>query len=440
MTQTAAEARHHVVIIGAGAGGVSAGAELLKAGITDVVILEQAPRVSRAFPPALAGRLRLGREVIGSVFDDDTDTWTLKTRGGQIWHARVVIAAHTPPHVPWIPDLAGRNDFRGVSFHAAAWDHDFDPAGKRVAVIGADATAGRYIGQLTKSAASVTVFAHPPRRVIPRLPPPATRAKRWLRRHAPGAPPRPAAQQRRTPGLVRVTIEAITASGIRTRDGVDHDVDAIIYGTGFTIPDGIADETLVGANGVTIRQAWYDGMEPYLGVAVHGFPNYFLLTGPGLEAQARYIVECLKLMQRTAGTRIEVRRSSQQVFYERVHLRAARHHVVPSAFDLSSGAGEDAAYDGAATLTIADTSQQVRVRLTGYFDPIDGQYHWQGTVFDPLSDDALKQTAAVTLAVGARSAPARITERTPWGGHSVVGVGAPPFGVNDVTAVAPAAT
>ena len=101
-----------------------------------------------------------------------------------------------------------------------------------------------------------------------------------------------------------------------------------------------------------------------------------------------------------------------------------------SAFDLSSGAGDDETYDGVATLTIAGTSHPVRVHLTGHVDPIDGHYHWQGTVFSspaqPLPPDALK-ARSVTVTVGERSAAARIVERTPWGTHSVAGVGAPPY-------------
>jgi hypothetical protein len=69
----------------------------------------------------------------------------------------------------------------------------------------------------------------------------------------------------------------------------------------------------------------------------------------------------------------------------------------------------------------------VRVRLIGHVDPIDGQYHWQGTVFGQLPADLLTRAQAVTLAVGARSTSARITEKTPQGTHSIVGVGAPPF-------------
>jgi cation diffusion facilitator CzcD-associated flavoprotein CzcO len=420
-------ASHDVVIVGAAAAGRCAAAELLEAGITDFVMLD---KDNGSGPAALDGHLRPGREVISSVFDDETDTWALRTVAGEIFQGHVVIAAHPPPQVPWIPELAGRKEFRGVSFHAGRWDPDFDPTNMRIAVIGTDATAGHYIGQLIESAVSVTVFAHPPRRIVPELPLPTTRVKRWLRRHT-----RPAARSRQSrpaPALVGSAISAISPSGIRTSDGVNHAADAIIYGTGFTIPDRISDETLVGAGGLTIRQAWDDGTEPYFGVAVHGFPNYFFITGPDIAAQARYVAECVRLMKRTASSRIEVRRSNQQVFNERVYLQSARLAATFTAFDLSSGATEDdETYDGTATLTIASACHPVRVRLTGHLDPIDGRYHWRGTVFSspsqPLPDEVLKQVRTVTLTVGERSAPARIIEQTPWGTHSIAGVGAPPY-------------
>lgn len=422
-TPSPAEPRHDVVIIGAGADGRSARAALRAAGVTDVVTLDKAPG-----PPD--GHLRPGRDVVSSRFDDDTDTWLLTTSADETFQAQVVIAAYRPVQVPWLPDIAGRDDFLGESFHAAAWDPKFEPAGKRVAVIGADATAGHYLPLLVRSAASVTVFAHAPRRIVPELPLPATRAKRWLRRHL-----RPAAPSRAAPGLVGAAISAIGPSSIRTADGVDHDVDAIVYGTGFAIPDRVSDDALVGAGGLTIRQAWDDGMEPYLGVAFHGFPNYFFVGGPDSDAQARHVAACVALMRRTASARIEVRRSNHRVFNERVNLRSARPHpaaAIARAFDLSSSAPEDdGTYDGAATLEISGAEHPVRVRLAGRLDPIDGQYHWQGTVFSspsrPLPHDALTRARTATLTVGSRSAPARIIERTPWGTHTVGGVGAPPY-------------
>ena len=357
----------------------------------------------------LVGLPTLDDQVLSSVFDDENNCWTLTAAAGKTSQAQVVVTCRSPL-VPWIPNLLGRNDFRGLSFHAATPDPAFDPTAQRIAVLGADATAGRLIGRLTRPAASVTVFPLPPRRVVAQT----RRARRYLRRQA---------------EVVASPVDAITASGIRTADGLHHDVDTIIYGTGFAVPDQTP--ALAGAGGLTLRQAWHDGMEPYLGVALHGFPNYFLLGGPDVAAASRYILECLRLMD--GHTRIEARRSSQQVFNERVHLHGPPAHLTASAFDLSSPIGvRDEIYDGPATLTLADVGQQVRVRLTGHVDPIDGQYHWQGTVFDKLPKEPLKRNRAVDLAVGDRSVPARITEETPQGTHSIAGVGAPPFALTDI--------
>ena len=401
--------RRHIVVVGAGTVGRSVADALVAAGFTDFVTLDDS------------------RAVLGSVFDGDTDTWLLSNPAGRLVRADVVIAAHPSTYVPWVPNLFECNNFRGESFHAARWDPNFDPTGKHVAVIGTDSTAGARIPWLTEAAASVTVFTHPPRRVVREVPLPTTRARRWLRRHTwPAAPSRPA------PTVVGSAIEAVTSSGICCDDGIEHRADVIVCGTGFAIADGFADDALVGAGGVSIRQAWQNGMEPYLGVAVRGFPNYFFLTKPDtVDTQARYVAECIALMKRTASTRIEVRRSSQQVFNERAYLKPPEAHRPVSAFDLTALSAADdedhQTYDGAATLTVAGAQREVRVRLTGHLDPLDGRYHWQGTVFDPLTGDTLKNPRVATLTVGERSAPARIIEQTPWGTHSVAGVGTPPY-------------
>lgn len=401
------ETRCEIVIVGGGDARQHVRAALLSAGLTDLVLLD---------PP--------GRGVLDSRFDDASDTWLVTTAAGEIVRAGVVVNADPAGYVPWLPRIAGRDDFRGESFHAAAWKPGFDPSGKRIAVIGTDAAAGHRLGGLTDAATSVTVFAHAPRRVVAEMPPWPTRATRWLRARL--TPSRPAVV------IASSAIEAVTASGVRTGDGVHHRADAIIYGTGFAIPDHVTDEAPTGAGGVPIRRVWHDGMEPFCGVAVRGFPNYFVVTGPDVGTQARYIAECLTLMQRTGSRRIEVRASSQRVFNERAQLRPAQPPPVASAFDLSASVpAGDGAYDGAATLEVGGHRHRVRVRLTGHLDPIDGHYHWQGTVFGspsgPLSGDGVKLARTATLTVGRRSAPARIVEQTPWGTHSVAGVGAPPY-------------
>lgn len=401
MTHTPGRAAPHprIVVVGSGSAGREAKTALLAAGITGTTVLDR--------------RLRPDHEIIGSVFDDDTDTWMLHTATGEVIRADIVVATHRPPYVPWIPDLPGQHRFRGAAFHAANRDPHFDPAGKHIAMVGIDSTASYHCGQLAESASSVNVFAHLPRRIISMAPVLAGRIS--LRRQA------------RSATLARSHIDALTTNGIRTNDGIEHRVDTIIYGTGFTIPRQLLETTLVGAKGLTIQQAWVDGMEPFFGMAIHGFPNYFFVSGPKVDAQISYLIECIELMKTSASTRLGLRLSSQRVFNERISLKPTQPPRPARAFDLSAPVTEDdEAYDGPATLTIADTPYRVHVQLTGHLDPLDGQYHWQGMIFTPLPKGILTRARETTLSVHDHPAPARIVEQTPWGTHSIAGVGAAP--------------
>jgi cyclohexanone monooxygenase len=76
-------------------------------------------------------------------------------------------------------------------------------------------------------------------------------------------------------------IEAITPSGIRAL-GEDFDVDAIVFATGFDAMTGALNRIdITGRNGLELRKAWSEGPRTYLGLAVPGFPNMFIVTGPG---------------------------------------------------------------------------------------------------------------------------------------------------------------
>lgn len=190
-----------------------------------------------------------------------------------------------------------------------------------------------------------------------------------------------------------------------------------------------------------------EDLAPYLGVAVHGVPNYFMVSGAGAAADAQldYIAGCLGLMKRTTSSRIEVLYSSQRMFAMGGADRSNRTDaafwrraatLAPTAFDLSSHIGvDDEVYDGQATLRVADRERSVRVRLSGHIDPIDGRYHWQGTILGPQPEGI--RPGAVTLTIGEQTADCRITERTQQGGYSVAGVGMPPYTLDDVEVVVP---
>ncbi|KRE31679.1 steroid monooxygenase [Mycobacterium sp. Soil538] len=81
--------------------------------------------------------------------------------------------------------------------------------------------------------------------------------------------------------LRRDPLRSVTESGVDT----DHEsfcVDAIVFATGFDAVTGaVLSVDFVGREGRTLGQAWADGPQTYLGLTVRGFPNLFLITGPG---------------------------------------------------------------------------------------------------------------------------------------------------------------
>lgn len=89
----------------------------------------------------------------------------------------------------------------------------------------------------------------------------------------------------------------------------------------------------------------------------------------------------------------------------------------------------DDVYDGPAVLHTAEHEHPVRVRLTGQLSPIDGRYHWQGTILDAPAQTG---PGAVRLTIGTRTVDARITERTAQGTLAIAGVGEPPFTLDAV--------
>ena len=155
-------------------------------------------------------------------------------------------------------------------------------------------------------------------------------------------------------------------------------------------------------------------------IAVHGIPNHFRIPGPHVERQTRLVQRCLDLFERSGATRIEAR--------SRITLRRWNLLPLSSKFYLSGAAPvEDDLYEGPAVLAVPAGDIEVQARLSGHLEAIDGRYHWRGTVTGDLPADVLKGTRTVTLSAAGHSAPARVVEKTPWGGYTVTGTGTPPF-------------
>ncbi|MFA1538233.1 flavin-containing monooxygenase [Actinomadura monticuli] len=131
--------------------------------------------------------------------------------------------------------------------------------------------------------------------------------------------------------VVDSPIAEITPYGARTADGDHHTFDTIIWATGFRSQDFVAPMRVTGSHGTELNAAWKDGARAYLGLAVNGFPNFFLMYGPNtnvgsgsivhmLESQAAYIVQAARLLAKGA-TSLDVRADVLDRFDEHAQRR-----------------------------------------------------------------------------------------------------------------------
>ncbi len=165
--------------------------------------------------------------------------------------------------------------------------------------------------------------------VIPNYPP---GAKRMLRDNGVWA----GALKRDNVRLLTDTIAEITPTGIRTSDGTLHEIDVLIYGTGFHASKFLTPMTVTGRGGLDLHEHWQGDARAYLGVNVPGFPNLFCLYGPNTnivvngsivyfsECGVRYILECLRLLYEGGYRALDVRKDVHDEFNEKVDAENRR--------------------------------------------------------------------------------------------------------------------
>lgn len=341
--------------------------------------------------------IRFGHEVVDAAWDQDDRLWRIETAKGR-WTAEVLISGNGGLAEPAIPHLPGLDSFAGTSFHSAAWDHEHDLTDRKVAVVGTGASAIQLIPKIQPLVERLHVFQRTPGWVLPhtdrpttgheraayrRFPPlqrlvrglvymaremlvfgltrnirllkPLNRiGKAHLRRQVRDRELRKKLIPRFSPGCKRLLLsndyypaltqpnvdvitEGITEvrpTSIVTTDGAEHEVDTIIFATGFLVTDNPMMERLRGADGRSLAKVWLEGgLRAYLGTTVDGFPNLFLMTGPNtgightsvlvmIEAQIRYVIDCLETMSRRGLASVEVKEEAVARFSADVHERS----------------------------------------------------------------------------------------------------------------------
>jgi cation diffusion facilitator CzcD-associated flavoprotein CzcO len=338
----------------------------------------------------LGPHLRPITAIASARWSDDDRRWTLTAADGRQHEFDAVVSAVGMLDVPNIPDIPGANRFRGRRFHSARWDHSKSTAGERVAAIGTGASAVQYVPAIARETAHLTVFQRTPIWIAPRFDFPFTPdqheefernpdsaqklrdeafdayesasfdvdaaqtreatelARSYLMRKVadpelrakltpdyPVGCKRPLLSREWYPtfALPNVSLETtaiaeLTERGVRTADGVEHRVDTVIYGTGFTAADYLASIDVYGTGGRHLRDDWSDGAEAYLGTLVSGYPNLFVLYGPNTngvnsiiyihETQTTFIRHILDTMGHQGARTVEVMAAAQRRYNDEI--------------------------------------------------------------------------------------------------------------------------
>ena len=334
--------------------------------------------------------LRLRHELLAAAWDEEHELWRLQTSEGD-FTARFLVMAPGGLSEPMVPEIPGLDRFEGACFHSAEWDHGHDLDGKRVAVVGTGASAIQIVPSIQPEVERLHVFQRTPPWVVPHGDRPVTRLEqriyralpftqrlvraavywmretlvfgmvrnrrllrplqRWARRHLHDQVPDPELREKLEPSytigckrilpsneyypaltksnveLVTEGIREIKASSIVTEEGAEHEVDTIVFGTGFHVTDMPFANRLRGRDGQGLGDVWDGSPQAYLGTTVSGFPNMFLLIGPntGLghnsivfmaEAQIKYVMDCLRVLGERGVETVEVREEVQAAYNE----------------------------------------------------------------------------------------------------------------------------
>ena len=310
--------------------------------------------------------IQYGKEVVGAEFDGAG--WRVETSDGSIHEADIVIAASGRLHHPVMPDIPGVDSFAGPKFHTSRWDASVKLAGKRLGLIGTGSTATQAVAALADQVAQLKLFQRTPQWVFPVQDTPVPWWKRVAYRLSPAYARKyyqtlqaqteargraatgdrdaraardqqcvdalatvrdPALRAKLTPNyevgckrlvmsgtfyqavqkpsvdVVTDGIDHIEPKGVVTKDGRLHELDVLVFATGFDAHAYLRPMRLVGEGGVTLDEVWRDLPLTYRSIAIPNMPNFFLINGPyspGGSASVVGIVEVqvdyvLKLME-----------------------------------------------------------------------------------------------------------------------------------------------
>lgn len=134
--------------------------------------------------------------------------------------------------------------------------------------------------------------------------------------------------------LVTTPIQRITAKGIETTDGVEHEIDVLILATGYKVfeKDNLPSYQVVGRKGIDLGEFWEQNRyQAYEGLTVPGYPNFYIMLGPYaltgssyfkmVEGNAIHLARCIEAARERDATLVEVRQDVHDRYFVDIQRR-----------------------------------------------------------------------------------------------------------------------
>lgn len=322
----------------------------------------------------LRKHIRFNTDIVNTSFLSENGCWQITDAAGNSTTAKVLIAGLGPLNRPNIPKFDGLEKFKGDIFHSAKWNVNADLTNKRVAVIGTGASAIQIVPNIASTVSHLSVFQRTAPWISHRYDtffsestkrrfekfPLLMRLQRefhfWLNeffglgfvgsklmnkgmtwvsfQKLKKEVDNPILRQKLTPNytigckrilksddyyptfnrtnvsLITENIKAFTENGILTTDGQVHELDVVIFATGFHVADLNFYTKFVGRSGENLIDAWKkSGGEAFKGTTISDYPNFAFMLGPNaglghnsvvhiMESQMNYIIQYIENIEK----------------------------------------------------------------------------------------------------------------------------------------------
>jgi cation diffusion facilitator CzcD-associated flavoprotein CzcO len=292
----------------------------------------------------LRSHFRFDTRVTECVWRDEDQVYLMRLADDSQIEAQIVVSCVGLLNDPKYPDWPGLDQFSGIKFHSARWEHSHDLSDKVVAFVGTGSTASQAVPAIAPHVKELKLFQREPGWVIPKnerrfsareranyLRSPIIRRwkryKQWLItgrlirglyrdgtrlnlkyrdaavKYIEKEIHDPEVRRAVTPdfpfGCKRIVQASTFYSSLNRGNvkliphavekvtssgviagGVEHSADVLIMATGFQPQNFISTLRVVGNTGKSLQEVWDGTAEAFLGITVPGFPNFFMIYGP----------------------------------------------------------------------------------------------------------------------------------------------------------------